>query len=95
MYNATGQFNKDDLVQRFAPLVKRIAHHLMARLPSSVQVDDLVQNGMIGLLDAIDRFEAGLGAQFETYAAQRVRGAMLDGLRENDWLPRSLRREFR
>jgi RNA polymerase sigma factor for flagellar operon FliA len=95
MYNATGQFNKDHLVQRFAPLVKRIAYHLMARLPASVQLDDLVQNGMIGLLDAIDRFEAGMGAQFETYAAQRVRGAMLDGLRENDWLPRGLRRELR
>ena len=95
MYNAAGQIKKDQLVQRFAPLVKRIAYHLMSRLPSSVQVDDLVQNGMIGLLDAIDRFEAGMGAQFETYAAQRVRGAMLDGLRENDWLPRSLRREFR
>jgi RNA polymerase sigma factor for flagellar operon FliA len=95
MYNATGQFNKDHLVQRFAPLVKRIAYHLMARLPASVQLDDLVQNGMIGLLDAIDRFEAGMGAQFETYASQRVRGAMLDGLRENDWLPRGLRRELR
>lgn len=95
MYNAAGQLNKDQLVQRFAPLVKRIAYHLMARLPSSVQVDDLVQNGMIGLLDAIGRFESGMGAQFETYAAQRVRGAMLDGLRENDWLPRSLRRDFR
>jgi RNA polymerase sigma factor for flagellar operon FliA len=95
MYNAAGQFNKDQLVRRFAPLVKRTAYHLMARLPSSVQIDDLVQNGMIGLLDAIDRFEAGMGAQFETYAAQRIRGAMLDGLRENDWLPRSLRRELR
>lgn len=95
MYNAAGQINKDQLIQRFAPLVKRIAYHLMSRLPSSVQVDDLVQNGMLGLLDAIDRFEAGLGAQFETYAAQRVRGAMLDGLRENDWLPRTLRRDFR
>lgn len=95
MYNAAGQLNKDQLVERFAPLVKRIAYHLMARLPASVQVDDLVQNGMMGLLDAISRFEAGMGAQFETYAAQRVRGAMLDGLRENDWLPRSLRRDFR
>ena len=95
MYNAAGQITKDQLVERFAPLVKRIAYHLMARLPSSVQVDDLVQNGMMGLLDAISRFEAGMGAQFETYAAQRVRGAMLDGLRENDWLPRSLRRDFR
>ncbi len=95
MYNAAGQINKEQLVQRFAPLVKRVAYHLMARLPSSVQVDDLIQNGMMGLLDAINRFEAGMGAQFETYAAQRVRGAMLDGLRENDWLPRSLRRDFR
>ena len=95
MYNAAGQIDKDQLVQRFAPLVKRIAYHLMARLPSSVQVDDLVQNGMLGLLDAIGRFESGMGAQFETYAAQRIRGAMLDGLRENDWLPRNLRRDFR
>lgn len=95
MYNAAGQLNKDQLVERLAPLVKRIAYHMMARLPSSVQVDDLIQNGMMGLLDAIGRFESGMGAQFETYAAQRVRGAMLDGLRENDWLPRSLRRDFR
>lgn len=95
MYNAAGRLNKDQLVQRFAPLVKRIAYHLMARLPASVLVDDLVQNGMVGLLDAIARFESGMGAQFETYAAQRVRGAMLDGLRDNDWLPRNLRRDFR
>ena len=95
MYNAAGQIDKDQLVQRFAPLVKRIAYHLMARLPASVEVDDLVQNGMMGLLDAIGRFESGLGAQFETYAAQRIRGAMLDGMRENDWLPRSMRRDFR
>lgn len=95
MYNAAGELNKDQLVQRFAPLVRRIACHLMARLPASVQLDDLVQNGMLGLLDAIGRFEAGMGAQFEVYAAQRVRGAMLDGLRENDWLPRSLRHNCR
>ncbi|WP_300317437.1 RNA polymerase sigma factor FliA [Accumulibacter sp.] len=95
MYNAAGQINKEQLVQRFAPMVKRIACHLMARLPPSVQLDDLVQNGMLGLLDAIGRFEAGVGAQFEVYAAQRIRGAMLDGLRDNDWLPRSLRRGCR
>jgi RNA polymerase sigma factor for flagellar operon FliA len=95
MYNAAGQINKEQLVQRFAPMVKRIACHLMARLPASVLLDDLVQNGMLGLLDAIGRFEAGVGAQFEAYAAQRVRGAMLDSLRENDWLPRSLRRSCR
>ena len=95
MYTAAGQPDREQLVQRFVPLVKRIAYHLMARLPPSVQFDDLVQNGMLGLLDAIDRFQEGFGAQFETYATQRVRGAMLDGLRENDWLPRNLRRELR
>ena len=95
MYTAAGQPDREQLVQRFVPLVKRIAYHLMARLPPSVQFDDLVQNGMLGLLDAMGRYEEGFGAQFETYATQRVRGAMLDGLRENDWLPRNLRREFR
>ncbi|HSD38424.1 MAG TPA: RNA polymerase sigma factor FliA [Rhodocyclaceae bacterium] len=95
MYNAAGTLDKDQLVTRYAPLVKRIAYHLMAKLPASVQVEDIIQNGMIGLLDAISRYEEGLGAQFETYAVQRIRGAMLDGLRENDWLPRSLRREMR
>jgi RNA polymerase sigma factor for flagellar operon FliA len=95
MYTAAGQPDREQLVQRFVPLVKRIAYHLMARLPANVQFDDLVQNGMIGLLDALERFEDGFGAQFETYATQRIRGAMLDGLRENDWLPRQLRRELR
>ena len=95
MYTAAGQIERDQLVQSFVPLVKKIAHHLMARLPASVQVDDLVQNGMIGLLDAISRYETGFGAQFETYATQRIRGSMLDGLRDNDWLPRSVRREMR
>jgi len=95
MYNAQGVLDKDQFVSQYASLVKRIAYHLMAKLPPSVQVDDLIQNGMLGLLDAASRFEDGLGAQFETYAAQRIRGAMLDGLRENDWLPRGLRRDMR
>ncbi len=95
MYTAQGTLDRERLVNQYIPLVKRIAHHLMARLPASVQVDDLVQNGMLGLLDALGRFEEGMGAQFETYAVQRVRGAMLDGLRENDWLPRGIRKEMR
>lgn len=95
MYTSAGQPTRDQLVQRFVPLVKRIAYHLMARLPANVQFEDLVQNGMLGLLDALDRYEEGFGAQFETYATQRVRGAMLDGLRETDWLPRQLRRDLR
>jgi len=94
-YNAQGIPDKEQLVSQYASLVKRIAYHLMAKLPPSVQIDDLIQNGMIGLLDAISRYEEGLGAQFETYAVQRIRGSMLDGLRENDWLPRGLRREMR
>lgn len=95
MYTATGTLDKERHVAEFAPLVKRIAHHMMAKLPASVQVDDLVQAGMIGLLDAINRYEDSLGAQFETYAAQRIRGAMLDELRRADWLPRSLRKKMR
>jgi len=95
MYTAQGVPDKEQLVQQYSQLVKRLAFQLMAKLPASVQVDDLVQNGMIGLLDAISRFEEGLGAQFETYAVQRIRGAMLDGLRENDWVPRGVRREMR
>jgi RNA polymerase sigma factor for flagellar operon FliA len=95
MYTPQGSPDKEQLISQYAPLVKRLAFHLMAKLPASVQVDDLIQNGMIGLLDALGRFEEGLGAQFETYAVQRIRGAMLDGLRENDWLPRGVRREMR
>lgn len=95
MYNAQGALDQGQLVTQYAPLVKRIAYHLMAKLPSSVQVDDLIQSGMLGLLDALSRFEDGMGAQFETYAMQRVRGAMLDSLREADWLPRGIRREMR
>jgi RNA polymerase sigma factor for flagellar operon FliA len=95
MYTAQGAPDKEDLVRQHAQLVKRLAFQLMAKLPASVQVDDLIQNGMIGLLDALNRFEEGMGAQFETYAAQRIRGAMLDGLRDNDWVPRGVRREMR
>ena len=71
----------DDYVKKHAPLVKRIAYHLMAKLPASVQVDDLIQAGLIGLLDAAKNYDDTQGAQFETYAAQRIRGAMLDELR--------------
>ena len=85
----------DALVRKYAPLVKRIAHHMVARLPSSVQVDDMIQAGMIGLLDAATRYDADEGIRFETFAAQRIRGAMLDELREADWMPRSARKAQR
>ncbi|MXS86273.1 RNA polymerase sigma factor FliA [Nitrosomonas sp. HPC101] len=95
MYTEAGIIDKDQFVTEFTPLVKRIAYHMMARLPASVQVDDLIQAGMIGLLDAINRYEGSYGRQFESYAAQRIRGSILDELREADWLPRSLRRKMR
>jgi len=94
MYAATGMDKEESLVKH-APLVKRIAYHLMARLPASVQVDDLIQVGMIGLLDAVSNYDGSQGAQFETYAVQRIRGAMLDELRQSDWLPRSARKNQR
>lgn len=85
----------EDYVKKFAPLVKRIAYHLMAKLPASVQVDDLIQAGLMGLMDAAKNYDNALGAQFETYAAQRIRGAMLDELRQADWLPRTVRKSLR
>lgn len=94
MYSFSEQ-DKEQSITDYAPLVKRLAYHLAARLPANVQVDDLIQIGMIGLLEAVNRYEESLGASFETYASQRIRGAMLDSLRETDWLPRSVRRELR
>lgn len=83
------------LVEQYAPLVKRIAYHLLGRLPSSVQVEDLMQAGMIGLLEASRKFDFGKGASFETYAGIRIRGAMLDEVRKGDWAPRSVHRNTR
>ncbi len=83
------------LVTRHAELVKRIAYHLAGRLPPSVEVDDLIQAGMLGLLEAAAHFTADRGASFETYAGIRIRGAMLDALRKLDWAPRSVHRKAR
>ena len=85
----------DEQVTKYAPLVKRIAYHMMARLPASVEVDDLIQVGLIGLMDAVGRFDGTQGAQFESYATQRIRGSILDELREADWLPRHVRQKSR
>jgi RNA polymerase sigma factor for flagellar operon FliA len=95
MYTAKGKADKNHLLTEHMPLVKRLAHHMKAKLPPSVEVDDLIQAGMIGLLDAISRYEETHGAQFETYAVLRIRGAMLDELRSSDWLPRSMRQSMR
>ena len=96
MYADDQQQNQTaSLVEQYAPLVKRIAHHMLARLPSTVQLNDLIQSGMVGLLEAAQKFDASKGASFETFAGIRVRGAMLDDVRKDDWAPRSVHRNAR
>jgi RNA polymerase sigma factor for flagellar operon FliA len=82
-------------VRQYTPLVRRLAHQMIARLPANVELDDMIQAGMMGLMDAASRFEIAQGTHFEVYAAQRIRGAMLDELRANDWMPRSVRKSQR
>lgn len=92
---ACGAVSEAVLVEKHAPLVRRIALHLAARLPASVELDDLVQAGVIGLLEAARHYSGERGASFETYAGIRIRGAMLDELRQTDWAPRSVHRRLR
>ncbi len=87
--------DKSALLEQHTVLVKRIAYHLLARLPASVIVDDLIQSGMIGLLEAANNFDASKGASFETFAGIRIRGAMLDEIRRGDWTPRSVHKNSR
>ncbi|HHT0592362.1 TPA: RNA polymerase sigma factor FliA [Legionella anisa] len=94
-YSKVNQQIQETLVKTHALLVKRIAHHLLGRLPQSVQLDDLIQAGMLGLLEAIRHYDSSKGASFETYAGIRIRGYMLDEVRRNDWVPRSVHRNAR
>lgn len=95
LYASLNGDTPDDLIARHAPQVKRIAYHLLARLPASVQVDDLIQAGMLGLLEAARRYDPTQGANFATFAEPRIRGAMLDEIRKGDWTPRSVHRKAR
>lgn len=95
MYNSTGRLDLNALLKQYQPLVQKIAHHMMARVPPSVEVDDLIQVGMIGLAEALSRFDVTQGASLETFATQRIKGAMLDDLRANDWMPRGARKTQR
>ncbi|AJC20435.1 RNA polymerase sigma factor FliA [Pandoraea pulmonicola] len=95
MYTARGKVDTNDTLTQYAPLVRRLALQLMAKLPASVELEDLIQAGMLGLLDAANRYQETQGAQFETYASQRIRGAMLDELRELDWASRGIRKTAR
>ena len=94
-YATAAGHSPDALVQEYAPLVKRIANHLRGRLPDSVDQDDLIQVGLIALLDAARQYSPTKGSSFETYAGIRVRGAMLDEVRSTDWTPRSVYRRQR
>lgn len=95
MYQNVQAGSTEALVAKHADLVKRVAFHLLGRLPSHVQAEDLIQAGMVGLLDAARLFDGDKGASFETYAGLRIRGAMLDEVRRNDWAPRSVYRRQR
>lgn len=95
MYTAQGRIKQSELLTQYMPLVRRQALTLQVRLPASIELDDLIQAGMVGLLEALGRFDAAQGATFATFASQRIRGAMMDELRTRDWLPRSVRRSAR
>ncbi len=95
MYPIAEPSMAEHLIEEHSGLVNRIAYHLAARLPASVVVDDLIQVGMIGLLDASQHYDASRGAAFTTYATIRIRGAMLDELRRNDWAPKSVHKKHR
>jgi RNA polymerase sigma factor for flagellar operon FliA len=95
VYTEKGTLPRPDYARQYAPLVRKLAHQMIARLPANVELDDMIQAGMMGLMDAVARFEQSQGVAFEVYATNRIRGAMLDELRANDWLPRSARKSQR
>ena len=94
-YSAKGRLDVNAMLRQYSPLVRRLAHQMMAKLPANVEVDDLIQVGMIGLADALSRFDPAQGVQIETFATQLIRGAMLDELRGADWLSRGTRKQQR
>jgi RNA polymerase sigma factor for flagellar operon FliA len=92
--SAPAQSSRQDIILKYYPLVRTIACRMGRRLPPSVDVDELVNVGVIGLIDAIDRFDETRGVPFKSYAEIRIQGAMVDSLRSDDWVPRSVRRKF-
>lgn len=95
MYNQLQFQSSQEIIEQHTTLVKRIAHHLLARLPSNVVLEDLIQAGMLGLLEASKKYDASKGASFETYAGIRIRGSIIDEVRRGDWTPRSVHRNGR
>ncbi len=95
MYQSSSSSCQGIDLEHYGPIVKRIAYYLLAKLPASVQLDDLIQSGMVGLLEAAEKFDPDKGASFETYASIRIRGAMVDEMRRGDWTPRSVHKNAR
>lgn len=95
MYNQLQFRSSQEIIEQHSTLVKRIAHHLLARLPNTVVLEDLIQAGMVGLLEAAKKYDASKGASFETYAGIRIRGSIIDEVRRGDWTPRSVHRNGR
>lgn len=94
-YQQVNDFTTETFIRQHAPMVKRMAYHMLGRLPQTVLLDDLIQAGMMGLLDAVKNYDITKGASFETYASIRIRGHMLDEVRRNDWVPRSVYKNSR
>ena len=86
---------REQMLTRYLPLVKQIAGRLLISLPKSVSLDELVSSGIMGLISAVDNYDPTMGFKFETYAASRIKGSIYDGLREMDWVPRSIRQKAR
>lgn len=95
MYSPEEKKAADQLLEKYTPLVKKIAWHLSSRLPADIHIDDIIQSGLIGLLDASKNYDPRQGAQFETYATIRIRGAILDEVRRSDWVPKSVHKKAR
>lgn len=91
-YHSQTELSKTEIVENHLPMVKKVAAHFAAKLPSHIELDDLVQVGLIGLLKAIDNYNPDSGAAFTTYATIRIRGEMMDELRSRDWLPRGVQK---
>lgn len=92
-YSKVGDFEKEELIKSYIPLVKKVVHRLAGRMPKGVDLKEMLNSGMIGLVDAMEKFDSKHETNFGTYAQFRIRGAILDSFRAQDWIPRSLRRK--
>lgn len=94
-YTSKGTVDQNSMVEQYLPVVRRHALSLQVRLPASIELNDLIQAGVVGLMESLSRFDQSKGASFPTFASRRIRGAMIDELRTRDWMPRSVRRKAR